>query len=208
MNLKNYIQISNAIVKLLEPLAEVVIHDLKQDQICYIKGNLSKRKIGDPSLLDFDFKKINQQELERIENVTYPKLNFDGRLVKSISVLLKESNQNKFLLCINCDSSIFEQIRSLTDIFLPNHSNKQPEILFKNDWQERLHIAINQYLKQQKWSFNRLNNSQKKQLITHLFSINAFSQKKSPDYLAKVLNMGRATIFNHLKKLKNNNHDQ
>jgi predicted transcriptional regulator YheO len=117
-------------------------------------------------------------------------------------VPLEENGKIKALLCINCDVSIFEQIHNLIDVFLPQKNQKQPEILFKNDWQEKLHLAINQYLKQQKWQFDTLKNAQKKALIEYLYNINAFSQKNSPDYLAKILNMGRATIFKYLKTLK------
>jgi predicted transcriptional regulator YheO len=78
MNLKNYIQISNAITKLLDPMVEIVIHDPSKDSICFISGNLSKRKIGDPSLLDFDIKNLDQKNYQQLEKIIYPKLNFDG----------------------------------------------------------------------------------------------------------------------------------
>ena len=202
MNLKNYIRISDAITKLLEPMLEVVIHDLKKKHICFISGNLSKRKIGDHSLLDLDLKEDDQEYYQQLEKIIYPKLNFDGRLIKSISIPLEENGKIQALMCINCDSSIFEQMRNLANVFLSASNNKQPKILFKDDWQEKLHIAINQYIKQQKWDFATLKNTQKKELICYLYSINAFSQKNSANYLAKILNMGRATIFKYLKILK------
>ena len=44
-----YINIGNAISKLLHPFAEVVIHDLEKDQIAAIFSPISKREIGDSS---------------------------------------------------------------------------------------------------------------------------------------------------------------
>ena len=54
MILSNYTQICNALVLLMDPLIEVVIHDIKKNKIIYINGRLSGRKAGDPSLLDQD----------------------------------------------------------------------------------------------------------------------------------------------------------
>ena len=64
----------------MDPLIEVVIHDIKKNKIIYINGRLSGRKAGDPSLLD-------QEGLDSIDQIVYPKINFNGRLVKSISII-------------------------------------------------------------------------------------------------------------------------
>ena len=80
MTISNYIPLCNSIVTLMKPLVEVVIHDLASDTICYINGNLSKRKSGDPSLLKTKEFEVN------IDKIIYPKINFDGRLIKSISI--------------------------------------------------------------------------------------------------------------------------
>ncbi|MFK7968251.1 MAG: PAS domain-containing protein [Rickettsiaceae bacterium] len=126
MIISNYIALCNFIVILMKPLVEVVIHDLTSDTIYYINGNLSNRKLGDPSLL-----KIKNFETD-INKTIYPKINFDGRLVKSISIPV----ENKWLICINCDVSIFNQMKNLGTVFLNQDETSKPENLFKNDWQE------------------------------------------------------------------------
>lgn len=186
MDLSGYISLCDAFVLLMKPLVEVVIHDLKTNTICYVNGNLSKRKVGDFSLLD---------DLETgLNKIVYPKLNFDGRLVKSISVPIRDTH----LICINCDVSVFSQMQSLSEQFLAIHP--KPESLFKNDWQEKLHISVHNFLEQKSWSFDHLKGLQKKELIKHLFDLGAFNEKNAPDYVAKILSMGRATIFNYLKQ--------
>ena len=107
MALSDYIPICDSIVLLMAPLIEVVIHDIESDTILYIKGSLSRRKPGDQSLLHTD-------KMADVDKIIYPKINFDGRLVKSISVVLEA----KWLLCINCDVSVFNQMKTLSHVFL------------------------------------------------------------------------------------------
>ncbi len=188
VNLSNYIPICEAIVQLMNPLVEIVIHDIAQNSIAYISGKLSKRKVGDASLLD-------TKELNNVDKITtYPKVNFDGRLVKSVSVLLED----KYLLCINCDVSIFNKMQELSGALLK--MSDQPQSLFVNDWQEKLHASINAYLQNHNLSFDQLAQNQKKALGRHLFELGAFNEKNAAVYIAKVLGLGRATAFKYLKE--------
>ena len=187
MMLSNYIPICDAIVQLMVPLVEVVIHDINQNSIVYINGKLSKRKVGNASLLD-------TEELKHIDQIVYPKVNFDGRLVKSISVIL----EGKYLLCINCDISIFNKMQELSSVFL--QMGNQPQSLFTNDWQEKLHVSIHAYLQNHNLSFDHLSQNEKKALAKHLFDLGAFHEKNAADYIAKVLGLGRATVFKYLKE--------
>lgn len=190
MMLSSYILICDAIVRLMDPLVEIVIHDIAGDSITYINGKLSHRKVGDASLLD-------TEDLHHIDQIVYPKVNFDGRLVKSISLILED----KYLLCINCDISIFNQMQELSSALL--QMGNQPRSLFTNDWQEKLHVSIHAYLQNHNMSFDHLSQSDKKALAKHLFDLGAFHEKNAADYVAKVLMLGRATVFKYLKEWRN-----
>lgn len=190
MSLSNYILICDAIVQLIDPLVEIVIHDIPQNTISYISGGLSKRKVGDASLLD-------TKELNNLDKIVYPKINFDGKLVKSTSILL----EHKYLVCINCDVSIFNKMQELSSLLLQMGS--QPQCLFVNDWQEKLHTIINSYLQNHNLLFDHLTQDHKKALVKHLFDLGAFNQKKAADYIAKSLSLGRATVFKYLKEWRN-----
>lgn len=192
MPLSTYIPLCDAMVHLLQPLVEVVIHDIEADQIVYINGSLSSRKIGDPSLLE-------KESLADIDKIIYPKINFDGRLIKSTSVLLEE----KWLLCLNADVSVFNKMHELSKILLQNREENQPKSLFVNDWQEKLHGAIHTYLQNHNLSYDHLTSANKKAIVKHLFDLNAFQEKKAADYIAEILNLGRATVFNYLKEWRN-----
>ncbi|MBA2628424.1 MAG: helix-turn-helix domain-containing protein [Rickettsiaceae bacterium] len=194
MNISQYISLCNSIVLLMAPLIEVIVHDLVSGKIYYINGGLSKRKVGDLSLLE-------PSEFEKnIDQIIYPKINFHGRLIKSISVPV----DNKWLICINADASVFSQMKSLGEVFL-NAMESKPESLFKNDWQEKLHVAIHDFLKDQGLKFDELNQLQKKMLTKYLFKLGAFGEKNAADYVANILGLGRATIFKYLKEWRNNN---
>lgn len=195
MNISQYIPLCDSIVLLMRPLIEVIIHDLVSDKIYYINGDLSKRKVGDSSLLALGEFENN------IDQIIYPKINFDGRLIKSISVPV----DNKWLICINADASVFSQMKNLGEVFLNTIKDSQPESLFKNDWQEKLHVAIDDFLKKQGLKFDELNQFQKKILTKYLFDLGAFAEKNAVDYVANILGLGRATIFKYLKEWRNDN---
>lgn len=190
MSLSNYVPICDAIVRLMDPFVEIVIHDVAQNSVAYINGKLSNRKIGDASLLD-------SEGLTNIDQIIYPKVSFNGGLVKSISVILED----QYLLCINCDVSIFNKMQELSRAFL--QMGNQPQALFANDWQEKLHVSIHAYLQSHNLSFDNLSQKNKKTLTKHLFDLGAFHEKNAADYIAKVLGLGRATVFKYLKEWKN-----
>jgi predicted transcriptional regulator YheO len=156
LNIAEYANIARAIAKLFAPLAEIVIHDLSTQKICHISGELSGRKIGDDSLIDFS---ANDLETSFYENFT--KINFDGRLIKSISIPLKEDNEIKAIMCINCDISIFKDMHALSGAMLSTQT-EQPKPLFVLDWQEEIHKAIHSFIKSMRWDFANLTGSQKK----------------------------------------------
>ena len=91
-------------------------------------------------------------------------------------------------------------MQDLSLAILQNGINKKPRSLFANDWQEKLHISINAYLQKNNLSFDHLNNQSKKELAKHLFELGAFNEKNAADYVAKILKLGRATVFKYLKE--------
>jgi D-arginine utilization repressor len=192
--MNDFERIAHSIVALFEPLAEVVIHDIESDAIVYIEGSLSKRRVGDPSLLSPD--ELDPKKLDG----NYAKLNFDGRLIKSISTLFKNPTTGKNqMMCINLDMSAFESLHTITSSLL-QISSPQPDALFVNDWQERVNVAISSYLSERTIKFEQLRPNDKKHLIKSLFDHGAFNEKKAADYISSALGVGRATIFNYLKE--------
>jgi len=193
--LKAILPTAEAIQRLLHPHAEVVVHDLKKNKIAAIFHPFSKRRVGDSSL-------FSPEEMARLEDCLgpYEKINWDGRKLKAVSsLILDEKNEAVGMLCINLDISGLEKINQLLTGFIGQEQLKaQPESLFKDDWQEKINQSVHTYLKKQHLSLKSLSRLEKKKLIEHLHKIGAFSAKNAALYIAQVLGVSRATIYNYL----------
>lgn len=202
MELEQYCAIGKAIVRLMDPLVEVVIHDLSTGKISFIEGSLSKRQIGDPSYLE-----TNELENEfAFAESSYIKHSFDGRLVQSISVPIKQADKTIAVMCINYDTTPFQELTILANKLLKTPLTKKPTAFFKNDWQERIHEFIHTVLKEQNLQFHALTNKNKKEIILRLYEQGAFAEKNAADYIAKIMDTSRATVFNYLRSYKKENH--
>lgn len=202
--MENYIAIAKSFVILLKPFLEVVIHDLASGKIIFIEGGLSKRCVGDLSHLEEDVEDWDKEVLQQV----YPQLGYDGRLLKSITIPLREKGVVTALMCLNMDGTPFQNLKKLAELFLEGSQNDQPLPLFKNDWHERIHHFINDFLAQRHITLTHLTTKQKAEIVKMLFDQGAFNEKNAVDYIAKVLQMGRATIFNYLRKWKKKNDNQ
>lgn len=195
-----YISIAQAIGHLFNPLCEVVIHNLKTQKIEFIVNNLSRRTIGDDSLLG----EGADWHTELSNGVIYEKINWDGRRLKSItSVLYNPQKEVIGLFCINMDISSFAQINNLIESFLkPLAVSAQPDALFRNDWQERIHQFVHTYIQENNLSLASLGRPEKKNLVELLYKQGAFNGKKAANYVADVLGIGRATVYKYLTSSK------
>ncbi|WP_207887720.1 transcriptional regulator [Pseudomonas sp. 30_B] len=198
--LDNYKAIADAIATLFFPHAEVVIHDLRNQRVAYLANNISKREIGDDSALE-DMLEGSGDE----RNIgPYEKLNWDGQKIRSVSTVLRDGKGEPLaVLCINLNITLFETAKAALDLFLS--SNKlipQPDALFRDDWQERINTFLHAWLRQRQLSLNTLSRDHKRELVLALHAEGAFKGKSAANYVANVLNMGRATVYKHLKELK------
>lgn len=191
--LKNYQSVAEAISLLLSPHAEVIIHDLESGQIAYIVNNLSKRKIGDESLIEpFD----HSQEIFP----PYLKTNWDGKTFKSVSALIKDgAGKGVGLLCINLDISKWEEMRSFIDHLIMTNVEKV-DLLFKNDWREKINSYVSNYLQKKGLHLASLSRVEKQKLLLELRQEGAFETKNAATYVADVLQISRATVYNYLKE--------
>ena len=192
-----YISIAEAICQLLSPHAEVVIHDLKTGQIVAIFNGFSKRKIGDESLLE------ETKDYAELPDVfaTYFKINWDGRRIKSTTATLRGREGKPIgLLCINLDVSKWEEMHQFISQLIQPVSEKQPEVLFKDDWREKINVYVSGYVKKMRVSLQTLTKDEKRELVQALHREGAFQAKNAASYIADVLKISRATIYNYLGK--------
>ena len=198
--LDNFRAIADAIATLFFPHAEVVLHDLRTQKIDYIANNLSKREIGgDAALEDMLSEDISERNIG-----PYEKLNWDGQKIRSLSSVLRDSNGHPMaVLCINLNISLFENAKAALDLFLsPSKLIPQPDSLFRDDWQERINTFLHNWLRERQLGLSVLTREHKRELVLALHAEGAFKGKSASNSVANVLNMGRATVYKHLKELK------
>lgn len=189
---------AQAIALLLHPFAEVVVHDLALDKVAAIFNSYSHRQVGDDSLLE-------DMEFDPSKDIIgpYEKLNWNGRRLKSISVVIRDSQAMAVgLLCINLDVSKFDDLNQVLERFLDQKNLvPQPQALFKDDWQERINIYVHDHLRQQHKTLENLTRADKQALIDVLNREGAFKQKNAATYVGKVLGISRATVYKYLSEL-------
>ncbi|MGK8438101.1 helix-turn-helix transcriptional regulator [Ectopseudomonas hydrolytica] len=199
-DLDNYRAIADAIATLFFPHAEVVLHDLRTQKIDHIANNISKRAVGDDAALEDLL-----DDAGDARNIgPYEKLNWDGQKIRSVSSVLRDTGGKPVaVLCINLNISLFESARQALDLFLSaNKLIPQPDALFRDDWQERINTFLHAWLRQRQLGLNLLTREHKRELVEALHAEGAFKGKSAANYVANVLNMGRATVYKHLKEIK------
>jgi predicted transcriptional regulator YheO len=191
-----YLPVCDGIATLFQPYVEVVLHDLKTETVAYIANNFSKRKIGEASLMQ-------EIEFEPSDNVIgpYEKVNWDGCPIKSISIILRAKEKPVAVMCINTDISHFNSALRILETLaaVPKDSDKSTA-LFKEDWHERINEYINAWVRERGTAIAVMNRSAKKHLILDLARDGALGGKNAATYIARVLGLGRATVYNYLRE--------
>lgn len=194
--LKRYSAVAQGICALLHPYAEIAIHDLKTGRIAAIFNNYSKRKIGEKSHLE---------ELEAFHELpdvfpVYSKVNWDGKRIKSTSVTIRDDKGRPVgLFCINIDLAKWEAFNHLLqDWIFPKDEQEKPNVLFKDDWREKVNLFVTVFLKKEGMTLEGLSKAKIKELIHDLQKEGAFNAKHAATYIAEVLGISRATLYNYL----------
>jgi predicted transcriptional regulator YheO len=194
--LASYAPVCDAIALLFQPYAEVVLHDLSTETVVYLSNPFSKRELGEPSLLrEIDFKPSD------IIIGPYEKVNWDGRRIKSVSAVLRLKGKAIGILCINVDVSHFHAVmQTLSALVAVPQSLEKPAALFKEDWHERINEYIQSWTRERGLTIAEMSRTQKQQLVTDLAGDGAFGGRNAAAYISRVLGLGRATVYNYLKK--------
>lgn len=190
---------ANGVATLFFPYAEVVVHDLSTQSIAYIANNLSRREVGDDSALE-------NAEFRADESVIgpYEKRNWDGGVMRAVSIVVRDTTDSPIgLVCINLNISVFEQARAALDLLVSGaRLTPQPETIFQDDWQERINTFVHRWLSDHQVGLSTLTRLQKRTLVEELYRNGAFKGRSAAEYIARVLMMGRATVFHHVKEMK------
>lgn len=187
---------ADAVSKLLGPKVEVVIHSLQTETVAHICNPISKRQVGDPSYMtELDFRH-GDRVLGPFERV-----NWDGRIIRSISaVLCDDEGAPAAVACINFDLSDIRIAQNAISALIGTQlSDQEPEFLFKNDWHEKMNRYIVEWCRERGLTVDALSRTDRRSLLQSIDRTAGFKEKHAASYIARVLGVSRATIYNDLK---------
>lgn len=197
-SLESNFAVADGIALLFAPFVEVAVHDLATESIAYIANPMSRRQPGDSSQLD----DVRFEPGQRLIG-PYEKTNWDGRRMKSISIVLREGDAAIGLLCINIDVSAFDQVRRALDGFLGSPpQDENVRALFLHDWHERINGFVTQWCADRRIQVSDIDRGRRRELIADLQGIGAFETRRAPAYVARILGVSRATVYNELSALR------
>lgn len=199
--LRACIPICDAVAALFHPHVEVVLHDLASGSIAHIANAYSKRRPGDSSLTESEA----AFDLDQAVIGPYPKTNWDGRRLKSITAVIRGPRGGRpiGLLCINHDvEALAGLIRQLSDFATLPGAGAQPAALFAADWQEAINAAIGEALAARNRSIAGLDAADIDALIAALDQRGVFQIRRAVPYVADVLRLSRATIYKRLGAIR------
>ncbi len=191
-----YIVITDAIARLFAPHAEVVLHDLASGKIRHIANCFSKRRVGDDSLTDIDGIDLAQSLIG-----PYGKTNWDGRRLKSMSVVIRTAAGKPIgLLCINHDiETASVMAEHLLGVIAMPLAPSQRTTLFVGDWRESINERVGQFLADRNATLAGLQPDAINDLLAALDAGGVFEIRNAVNYVAEVLSMSRATLYSRLK---------
>jgi predicted transcriptional regulator YheO len=189
-------------VKLLHPYAEGAIHDLRQGKIIALFNNISRRNIGDPSVvteLGVDIKDFPDVFSP------YYKTNWDGRKLKCTSVTVRDDSGVPIgLVCLNFDTTVFENMNVQLDTFLtlPGQGGLNPVEQFAVDWRQQVTAFINDYALKNNAAISALSREEKSTLVRQMYDHGIFNYRDAAVYVGQLLGVSRTTVYNYLKEGK------
>lgn len=193
-----YAPIADGIAKLFFPHAEVVLHDLSTLTIAHIANALSKRAVGDASLLDGELEEICAQSVYG----PYEKASVTGGQLKSITIVLRKDRQAVGLLCINLDLTIFETAGRAIAELLKVGPSFAAEPLLARDWREVVNFEIREFLISKSKTLNALTKDERIELVGRFEALDLFNVRGAADRIASQLQMSRASLYRLLVEAK------
>lgn len=183
---------------LFSPFVEAVVHDLASDTVAYVANPFSPRQVGDPS----DLREVAFASDAQVVG-PYEKINWDGRRLKSISVVLRDAAGTAVgLLCVNADVTEFEAARRMLQGFLGTARPAPAPRQFRDDWHEKINHYVAAWTAERATTLARLDREGRQALIQALYATGAFQGKRAPAYVATMMGISRATVYNQLARLK------
>jgi D-arginine utilization repressor len=184
----------DAVVALLHPYAEVVLHDVKRDRIAAIWNPFSGRKVGDPALLG----ELPDHDVDAHVVGPYEKIGSDGHRITSVSVYVADGTG---LVCINLDRHPLDTAIDALSKFAVAIAPR-PKELFEHDWREEIALVVDDWCRRQQLNRDHLSRDQRVELISELDHKGLFAMRSASQFAARALNVSRSTFYSLLQEAR------
>jgi len=197
-----------AIVDLLGPGSEVVLHDMAYPDasIVAIEGDVTDRRVGGP-LTDSGLACLRSPESGRV--YSYTTVVDGGRVIKSSSVFLTD-DQGEILggMCINLDITPYLTFdRHLQGLIKPTEDEAEPQT-FGSDVGDVLDTMLDDAIAAAGIPISLMQRADRLKVIRALEERGAFLLKKAVPLMAERLGVSRHTIYSDLAEIEESREDK
>lgn len=190
-------QVAEGLGKTLAPFCEVVLHDLTQPEhaILAIHNNLSGREVGAPAT-ELGLARAADPAFEQVI-ANYPNTFPDGRLAKSTSIGIKDS-EGKYVaaLCLNVDLTVFRSLNTMLTQFGSVDTAAAVNETMAPAGADAIRQRIDQFAARLGSTPRALKSDERKALMRELKECGLSDVRRAMDIVAAYLNVSRATVYN------------
>lgn len=193
-------QVADGLGKTLAPFCEVVLHDLTQPEhaILAIHNNLSGREVGAPAT-ELGLARAADPAFEQVI-ANYPNTFPDGRLAKSTSIGIKDSEGNYVAaLCLNVDLTVFRSLNTMLTQFGSVDTAAAVNETMAPAGADAIRQRIDQFAARIGSTPRALKADERKALMRELKECGLSEVRRAMDIVAAYLNVSRATVYNDVR---------
>ncbi len=204
-------QLAHGIASQFGSSCEVVIHDLKQEDlersIVHIEnGHISSRKLGDgPSGIVLETLSRDQSQIT--DRLSYLTRTDDGRILKSSTLYIRDEDQSiRYIFALNYDiTGLIAMDQALKSLITTEESqDKQPSRITTNV-SDLLDTLIEQSVELVGKPVALMTKDDKIAAIRYLNDAGAFLVTKSGDKVSSYFGISKFTLYSYIESAKNQN---
>jgi len=205
---ENLKRMALATVKNFGNNCEVAIHDFSdfQKSLVFIAGNVTKRSTGAP-ITDLVLKNLKDQGDEIEDMYNYKTSTDNGLVIKSSTTYIRNSEGHVIgAYCVNYNITDFMNTISVMDNFIgvQESSDMDHRETFARSAGDTIEAILENSITQMGRQPVSMNLEEKIKLVALMDNDGAFMLKGAVEHMAKVLGVTKYTIYNYLKKIRNN----
>ncbi|MHA4869589.1 helix-turn-helix transcriptional regulator [Duganella sp. PWIR1] len=190
-------QVAEGLGRTLAPFCEVVLHDLTEPEhaILAIHNNLSGRSVGAPAT-ELGLARAADPAFEQVI-ANYPNTFPDGRLAKSTSIGIKDS-EGRYVaaLCMNVDLTVFRSLNTMLTQFGSVDTAAAVSETMAPAGADAIRLRIDQFAARLGSTPRALKADERKALMRELKEAGLSDVRRAMDIVAAYLNVSRATVYN------------